>query len=84
MTEKKLKCVWNMGYDCSGEISEVPMFDDQITAPACEAHYEDHKRVLFLHKYGHDVEEMLKLSPEERKSVFDKVRKEHPDEELKV
>jgi hypothetical protein len=81
MTKEK-KCVWNMGYDCSGEVVEVSMFNDQITLPACETHLKDHKQLLFLHKHGHDVEEMLKLSPEERQSAFDKVRKEYPDEEL--
>jgi len=80
--EKELTCVWNMGYDCSGDVTQEEIMDKQISVPVCELHLKDHKQIMFLHKHGEDVEKVLMSSPEERQALFDKIRKEHPDEEL--
>jgi hypothetical protein len=82
MTEKKQKCVWNMGYDCSGEITEETIFNGQIAVPICEAHLKDHKQMLFLHAHGEDVEEILQLSPEDREKLFNKIKAKFPDDEV--
>ena len=62
-----LKCVWNMGTDCSGEVKEVEFFNKQIKVPVCEAHVEQHKFVMILHKNDYDVEEILQKSNDYRK-----------------
>ena len=67
MTNKELKCVWNMGTDCSDVIEEVEFFNTQIKVPVCSSHIEQHKFVMVLHKNNYDVEEILQQSPEYRK-----------------
>jgi hypothetical protein len=67
MAEKKLKCVWNMGTDCSDDVKEVEFFNAQIKVPVCGNHVEQHKYVMILHKNGYDVEEILQQTPEYRK-----------------
>jgi len=64
---KKLKCVWNMGTDCSDDVKEVPFFSSQIKVPVCSNHVEQHQYVMILHKNGYDVEEILQQTPEYRK-----------------
>ena len=64
---KELKCVWNMGTECSGEVIEVEFFDGQIKVPVCTNHIEEHKQVMILHKNKYDVEEILQQTPEYRK-----------------
>ena len=64
---KKLKCVWNMGTDCSDEITEIEFFNTQIKVPVCSNHVEQHKFVMVLHKNNYDVEEILRQTPEYRK-----------------
>lgn len=80
----KPKCVWGLGDDCSENISTYEMFDPQIKIPACDNHFEQHKEIMFLHSKGHDVEELIMLSREERRELFKKVRAEFPDEEIQV
>lgn len=82
--EKELKCVWDMGYECSGEITEETIFNGQVTVPICELHLKDHKQLLFLHDHGEDVEEILQLSLEDRQKLFDQIRAKFPDEELRL
>lgn len=65
--KKKLKCVWNMGTDCSDDVQEVEFFNSQIKIPVCSNHIEQHRFVMILHKNGYDVEEVLQKSPEYRK-----------------
>jgi len=67
MADKKLKCVWNMGTDCSDDVQEVEFFNSQIKVPVCGNHIEQHKFVMILHKNGYDVEEILQQSAEYRK-----------------
>jgi len=67
MVDKKLKCVWNMGTDCSDEVEEVEFFNSQIKVPVCKNHIEQHKFVMILHKNNYDVEEILQQSPDYRK-----------------
>lgn len=67
MSNKKLKCVWNMGTDCSDEIKEVEFFNTQIKVPVCSNHVEQHRYVMVLHKNNYDVEEILQQTPEFRK-----------------
>ena len=68
--EKKsdLKCVWNMGGDCSKDVSEVEFFNHQIKVPVCDEHVEQHRHVMILYKNGYDVEEILQESAEYRKN----------------
>ncbi len=67
MADKKLKCVWNMGTDCSDDVEEVEFFNKQIKVPVCKNHIEEHKYVMILHKNGYDIEEVLNQTPEYRK-----------------
>lgn len=64
---KKLKCVWNMGSDCSDDVKEVAFFNESIKVPVCSNHIEQHKYVMILHKNKYDVEAVLRESPEYRK-----------------
>ena len=62
-----LKCVWNMGTECSDDVKEVEFFNKQIKVPVCSNHIEEHRIVMTLHKNGYDVEEILQQTPEYRK-----------------
>ena len=62
-----LTCVWNMGSDCGGEVSEEPMFRDQLKVPVCSKHYEEHLKLMLLIKDSKNTtEDLLKLTQEER------------------
>ena len=63
----KLKCVWNMGTDCSNDVEEVQFFGTQIKVPVCKCHVEEHSYVMILHRNGYDIEEVLQQTPEWRK-----------------
>jgi hypothetical protein len=69
MTTKKeeLKCVWHLGSNCTGEITEQELFNHQIRIPICECHLAEHKEIMLLHKNGYDVEEILNQTTEWRK-----------------
>ena len=82
-TEKKsIKCIWNLGYDCEGEVRIVEMFDKQISVPICDAHLDDHKQVVFLFNHGKNIEEIMTLTKEEREKLFNSVRGQFPNDEL--
>lgn len=65
--EKKLKCVWNMGTECSDDVQEVEFFNKQIKVPVCSNHVAEHRDVMILHKNGYDVEKILQESAEYRR-----------------
>lgn len=67
MADKKLKCVWNMGTECTDDVQEIEFFHNQIKVPVCSKHVEEHKFVMILHKNGYDVEEILQQTAEYRK-----------------
>ena len=71
MSNKKkgqsLRCVWNMGTDCTDDVDEIEFFSSQIKVPVCSNHIEQHKFVMILHKNDYDVEEILQQSPDYRK-----------------
>lgn len=83
MTESKSQtCVWSIGTECNGEITAELMFNDQIKIPICSNHLSEHKKLIFLHSHNHDIEELLKMSLDERDKLFEETRKVFPDEEL--
>ena len=63
-----LKCVWNMGTPCGGDVIERELFNKQIKVPICDNHTEEHKHIMILHKNGYDIEELLQQHADERKS----------------
>ena len=67
MSSKQLKCVWNMGTECSDKVEEMGFFDSSIKVPVCSNHVEEHKFVMILHKNDYDVEEILQQSSDFRK-----------------
>lgn len=83
-TKKLTKCVWNMGDECEGEVTNEDIFENQIKVPICENHFTQHKEVMFLHSKGEDIDELMQMSREERRELFEKVRAKFPDEELPV
>lgn len=62
-----LSCVWNMGTDCTDDVTEIEFFNKQIKVPVCSSHIEQHRIIMVLHKNDFDVEEMLQQTPEYRK-----------------
>ena len=67
---KKLKCVWDMGTECSDDVKEVELFNSQIKIPICSKHLEEHKYIMVLHRNGYDIEEILQQTPEYRKGEY--------------
>ena len=64
---ESLKCVWNMGSPCNGDVVETELFDAQIKIPICDDHIEEHRDIMTLHKNGYDIEEVLNMTAEERR-----------------
>jgi hypothetical protein len=64
---EELKCVWNMGTACEGDVVETELFDAQIKIPICESHTKEHRDIMVLHKNGYDIEEVLNMTSEERR-----------------
>ena len=62
-----LKCVWNMGSQCSEDVYDVEIFANTIKVPVCGNHLDDHEHVMVLHRNGYDVEEVISKSPEYRR-----------------
>lgn len=65
MSEQE-QCVWHLGTECSGAVSQVGMIGQQITVPICELHLHQHKCIMALHSKGYDIEEVLNQTPEWR------------------
>lgn len=43
-------CVWNIdGTECSGDIHNKELFDDEMTVPICEAHYDAHCKLMEIY-----------------------------------
>jgi hypothetical protein len=64
---KKLKCVWNMGDECSDDVEERTFFNSSIKVPVCSNHIEQHEYIMILHRNGYDPERILQETPEYRK-----------------
>jgi len=79
-----LTCVWNMGSECGGDVVTKQMFDKQLEMPICEKHFEEHTDFMFLHACGRDVEDLLKLSAEEKAEMAKQERIKHPDLDFNV
>jgi len=82
MANEIKSCFWKTESDCNGECTEQLLFGGQISVCICEAHLEEHRQVLFLRAHGKNIEEIMMLSPEERRKMFDEVRAEFPNEAL--
>jgi hypothetical protein len=68
--DNDLRCVWNMGTSCEGSTAHKLMFDDYLKIPICEGHHNEHMVVTALHDSGMDIEDLLKMSKEERSKLF--------------
>lgn len=63
-------CVWEMGTPCDdGEVVKQLMFNKQLKIPICDKHFEEHKEVMILHAKGHEIEEIVEMSAEDRKRL---------------
>ena len=62
-----LKCIWNADYpdECDGEVKDRPFFDTHIKVPVCEFHLKPHNNIMFLHKKGYDIEELVNKTYDE-------------------
>lgn len=74
MTDKSVQeevhCVWNMGTPCDDQDRDKKlMFSKQLEIPICEKHFEEHKEVMILNANGYDIEEIVEMTPEERKRI---------------
>lgn len=65
--EEELLCEWKISNTCKGKIQKQYMFDKQLFVPLCEGHMKEHRDVMFLYKNGYDIEEVLNMSPEDRR-----------------
>jgi len=80
-----MKCIWNMGAPCSGEILKEEMFSRQVNIPICRKHLDEHKQFFFINEYGDQTfEEYIHMSSEKREEIFLKLREKFPDEELET
>lgn len=68
-TEEDIYCVWNLGDACGGKVAKVLMFRKQLEIPICENHLEGHKYIMLLHGNGYEIEEVVDMTPEERKRI---------------
>lgn len=69
-TDEEIHCVWNMGTPCDDKPrSKRLMFSKQLEIPICEKHFEEHKEVMILNGNGYDIEEIVEMTPEERKRL---------------
>ena len=64
---EEIYCVWNLGDPCNGGVDKVLMFRKQLEIPICENHLEGHKEIMVLHGNGYEIEEIVDMTPEERK-----------------
>lgn len=67
--EETVECVWAMGTPCEGKRYKELMFDEQLEIPICEKHVEEHKEVMILYNSGHEIEEIVDMSADERKRL---------------
>ena len=68
----RILCVWNMGTPCGGRVSKRLMFDRQLEIPICDKHLHEHQEIMVLHSQGHDIEEIVEMSPICRKELVAK------------
>lgn len=62
-------CVWDLHTPCEGKEEFKLMFDKQLKVPICEKHAEEHWEVMVLFSEGHPIEEIVDMTPEERKRL---------------
>jgi len=41
-----MECIWKLGTECDGTISNELMFKNQIRIPVCKKHLEEHKIIV--------------------------------------
>ncbi len=68
MAEEVL-CVWDLGDPCDGAVAKVLMFRKQLDVPICHHHLDGHKEIMILHGNGYEIEEVVDMTPEERKRL---------------
>ena len=52
------------------------MFQGNLTAHICERHFGEHKKIMFLHSVGEDIEDIVELNSEERNKLYEEKLKE--------
>lgn len=68
--EDEIVCVWDMGTPCDDTPDQKRlMFSKQLDIPICDKHFEEHKEVMILVSKGYDIEEVVDMTPEERKRL---------------
>jgi len=58
------------GVKCGGRVRRVAIFSGTITMPMCKKHFNEHKKIMLLHHIGLDVEDVLKMSSEEKERTI--------------
>lgn len=63
-------CVWHLGDPCSeNDTTKQLIFRKQLEVPICGNHLEGHKIIMVLHANGYDIEEVVDMTPEDRKKI---------------
>ncbi len=78
------KCIWNTGTPCSGNIEEAWMFQKQLLIPICENHLNDHRKILFLHSCGVNIEELFQNRMHELEDLYKEYKSKYPDKEEEI
>ena len=76
----QLKCVWDLGIEHEGDVSNRGMFDDQISIPICDGCFEVHNRIMYLHEQKIDVDIILLLSRSARDELYEAYREVNSEE----
>ena len=62
MSDEELKCLWDLGGKCEGEVRNRT-FDlgrgEIFDCPVCDTHFNQHEEVMRLVGEGHDIEKVL-------------------------
>ena len=73
-----LECAFRVSDGCSGDVNINELFSGQLSIPICEKHIAEHKQVMFLHKVGIDVEEIISKTSEERTQLYNEQIRQLP------
>lgn len=69
------KCILKFDGKCRGKIIKLNIFNrggfsSGLDIPACEEHSEAHKEIVALYHDGHDIDDILNMPADRRKSLL--------------
>jgi hypothetical protein len=83
MSEKETtECIWVIGGKCAGKVKAILLFSNQLKVPICEKHLQQHREIMTLNSAGRDIQEVMKMAPDEQHKAFMELSEEDRSKDI--